>query len=183
MKKIPLFILLITALLFAATQFSAVVVAVTDGDTIKVLQEKKEVKVRLYGIDAPEKKQPFGMKSKQFASDFCYGKKVTIVVDNIDFYGRTVAEVFVDGKSLNRAMVENGYAWWYQQYAKKDLDLKRLQEKAEREKRGLWSDKSPQAPWEWRKEQKRLNAEKRAKNSGTKGTNHSSTKKKKKKKR
>lgn len=168
-KKPIALVLLLSLLLFAATTFSGKVVGISDGDTIRVLHENKEIKIRLYGIDTPEKKQAFGNRAKQFASDFCFNKTAQVIVRDIDFYGRTVAEVWVDGESLNQALVKNGFAWWYKQYAPKDTLLKRLEMEARAEKRGLWSDKSPQEPWKWRKAQKKRSTKgKDSKKSNTK---------------
>lgn len=79
----------------AFADFSGKVVAVTDGDTIKVMHEGKAEKIRLYGIDCPEKKQPFGNKAKQFTSDLAFGKIVTIRDKGKDRYGRTIGEVIL----------------------------------------------------------------------------------------
>ncbi|MEJ7638328.1 MAG: thermonuclease family protein [Singulisphaera sp.] len=89
------------------------VVGVSDGDTLTVLKDRKQVKVRLHGIDAPETGQDFGSRAKQAASDMEFGRTVTVRPHEIDRYGRTVADVILpDGRSLNRAMVGQGMAWW-----------------------------------------------------------------------
>lgn len=130
------------------------VVAVLDGDTIEVMEQGKAVRIRLYGVDAPEKSQPYGMQAKKFTSEQCFGKTVTLKVKDRDRYGRTVSEVILpDGRSLNRELVRNGYAWWYRQYSR-DPSLGELEEEARRAHRGLWADKSPEPPWEYRKEQR-----------------------------
>jgi micrococcal nuclease len=98
-----------------ATPETARVVGISDGDTITVLTpEKKQVKIRLNGIDAPETGQPFGTRAKQLASELAFGKTVTIKERDKDRYGRTVAEVILpDGRSMNHEMVREGMAWWY----------------------------------------------------------------------
>jgi len=135
-----------------ADSFTGKVVGVTDGDTLKVLRDGKAVKVRLAGIDCPEKKQPFGAKAKKVASDLVFGKTVTVTWKKTDRWGRILGDVATaDGRSLNHELVKAGMAWWYRQFAPKDTELERLERVARAEKRGLWADKEPVAPWEWRK--------------------------------
>lgn len=127
----------------------------TDGDTVRVLTpEKTEVRVRFDGIDAPESKQAFGNQAKKRLSDLVFGKTVTVKVNDVDRYGRSVGELTVGGASVNERMVRDGYAWWYRQYAKTNKTLERFEKEARNAKRGLWGDKKPQAPWEWRKDQR-----------------------------
>ena len=128
------------------------VVGVTDGDTITVLVNKDEHKVRLQGIDAPERKQDFGTKAKQFASDLVFDKDVRVEVVDRDRYGRDVGIVHLaDGRILNQELVKAGMAWWYEEYAPKDDTLNALQTAAKRDRRGLWRDADPVPPWEFRK--------------------------------
>lgn len=135
-----------------AEEFSGKVVGVSDGDTIRVMREGKAELVRLWGIDCPESRQPFGMRAKQFTGELAFGLKVRIEVRDTDRYGRTVAEVFLpDGKNLNHELVRAGLAWWYRQYAKSDQVLARLESEARVVRRGLWNDDGPVPPWEWRK--------------------------------
>ena len=142
---IRLFILLLPLFLFA---LSGQVVKISDGDTITILtQEKQQVKVRLYGIDAPEKKQPYGQKSKQFLSNLIAGRSVEIQEKGKDRYKRVLGIVYLDGRDINEQMVLNGYAWAYVKYSK----IYAKQElKARSQNLGLWRDK-PIPPWEWRK--------------------------------
>ena len=131
------------------------VVVVSDGDTISVLTPAKEqVKVRLYAIDAPEAKQAFGARAKQELSDLVYGKTVTIEVEDKDRYGRTVGRVFADGVDVNLEMVRRRFAWWYRAYAKKDVALAKAEAEAKNAGRGLWADKTPVPPWEFRRSAK-----------------------------
>ncbi len=127
------------------------VVGISDGDTITVLTAaKKQVKVRLWGIDAPETGQDFGSRAKQGAASLAFGKQVTIRVRDTDGYGRTVAEVILpDGRSMNREMVGQGMACWYKQYAPRDADLARLEAEAKAARIGLWSQPNPVPPWYW----------------------------------
>ncbi len=146
-----------------AASFSGKVVGVTDGDTICVMHNGQAEKIRLHGIDCPESHQPYGRKAKKFVSDLVFGKVVTIEVRDTDKYGRTVGEVILsDGHSLNRELVEAGYAWWYKKYSKDD-SLGILEDRARLSKRGLWADPNPVAPWDFR----------RGKRSGS-NSNHSS---------
>ena len=128
------------------------VVGVADGDTVTVLTPaKKQVKVRLDGVDAPEKAQAFGDKSKQFTSQMVFGKQVSVDVKETDRYGRSVGVVSVDGKNLNVALVSNGFAWWYREYAKDNEVLMNAESRARRERVGLWADANPVAPWDFRR--------------------------------
>ena len=135
-----------------AADYPARVVGVSDGDTITVLTpEKKQVKIRLSGIDAPETGQDYGSRAKQAASEPAFGKDVTIRPVDTDRCGRTVADVILpDGRSLNREMVEQGMAWWYREYAHGDQVLERLETTARQEERGLWAQANPIPPRDWR---------------------------------
>ncbi|HZW12151.1 MAG TPA: thermonuclease family protein [Noviherbaspirillum sp.] len=114
-----------------------------------LLVDRQPLKVRLANIDAPEKSQPFGQRSKQSLSDLCFKKDATYQVQNADRYGRTVAIVTCGGVQVNRAQVERGMAWVYPKY-NRDAFLPDLQVKAEAARRGLWVDKSPTPPWDFR---------------------------------
>lgn len=133
--------------------WQANVVSVTDGDTIKVLQDGKEIRVRLYGVDTPEKKQPFGQKAKAFTAAMVAGKMVDIETMDRDRYGRLVAVVNVDGQGLNEELVKNGFAWVYRQYCKRAEchDWLVTESTARSARIGLWADQNPIAPWDWRK--------------------------------
>lgn len=134
-----------------ASDLSCKVVGVSDGDTITALcQGREQVKVRLAEIDAPEKSQPFGAKSKQSLSDLCFGKAAQIAEHDRDRYGRTVARVRCAGIDANAEQVRRGLAWVYDRYVT-DPDLYPLQDTARAERRGLWADSAPTPPWEWRK--------------------------------
>lgn len=129
------------------------VVSVADGDTIRVLVGRKQIKVRLAEIDAPEKRQPFGSRAKQAMSELVFGKTVGVVTVDRDRYGRTVGQVFTESENINEKMVQLGYAWVYRKYAKnpKSFGFERMAREA---KRGLWRDPKPVPPWEWRKKGK-----------------------------
>lgn len=129
------------------------VVAITDGDTIKILRDQKQYKIRLNGIDAPEKTQAYGRKSKAYLSGLVFGKNVAVIVRDTDRYGRYVGDVMLDGKSANAAMVAAGYAWFYAAYSK-DQSLALLERQAKAKRLGLWADASPTPPWEYRREKR-----------------------------
>jgi endonuclease YncB( thermonuclease family) len=134
-----------------AATFSGKVVGIADGDTLTVLTDsKRQHKIRLAEIDAPEKHQPFGTKSKQSLSHLCFGKEAEIAPRVKDRYQRIVARVKCDGVDANAEQVNRGMAWVYRRYAK-DHDLYVLEHGAKVEKRGLWADSSPTPPWQWRK--------------------------------
>ena len=97
-------------------------------------------------------KQAFGTRAKQFTGDLAFGKTVTLRVHDVDRYGRQVAEIILpDGRNLNQEIVRAGFAWWYRQYARHDKELERLEGEAKAAKRGLWVDKDPLPPWEFRR--------------------------------
>jgi endonuclease YncB( thermonuclease family) len=141
------------------------VVGVSDGDTITVLdRDQRQVKIRLSGIDAPEKAQPYGQRSKQHLSRLVFNKEVRVEWHKRDKYKRTIGKVWVQPIDCNAcaqtldanlAQLTAGLAWWYRQYAKEqpDEDQNRYsQAEAEAQARrvGLWADQSPMPPWEWR---------------------------------
>ncbi len=128
------------------------VISITDGDTFKGLtkEEKIEIKYRIYGIDAPEKSQDFGIKSKDYLSDLIAGETVGIITDSQDRYGRYIVWVYTpDGKDVSAEMIKAGMAWHYKEYDETEL-YKKLEIKARKKKAGLWVDKEPVAPWQFR---------------------------------
>jgi len=133
------------------SQFSGKVVSVLDGDTIDVLYNRRAKRIRLNGIDAPEKGQAFGQKAKQFVSEQAFGKEVTVKTFGLDKYGRTIGDVFLpDGRMLNEELVREGLAWWYRKYAPDNVTLEKLEVEAREAKRNLWSHKKPVPPWVYR---------------------------------
>ena len=135
-------------------------VKVSDGDTLngqKVENGKfvgEIVKIRMFGIDAPEKTQDYGIESKQALEKLVNGKTLEIEEKNRDRYGRTVAVVYVNGKNVNEEMVKNGNAWWYQEYDKKDTKMQAYQENAKKNKLGLFGKRGYVEPGNYRKEKK-----------------------------
>ncbi len=138
-----------------AADFTGRVVGVSDGDTITVLHNGKGERIGLHGIDCPEKRQAFGNRAKQFTSKLVFGNAVTVQVMDRDRYGRTVGVVLLpDGRSLNHELVRAGLAWMYRRYTN-DQSLSDLEEEARVARRGLWADRNPIPPWEWRIMRKR----------------------------
>lgn len=152
---------MLVAFLFAAStaassawaDFTGRVVGVSDGDTITVLVEKTQVKVRLVEIDAPEKAQAFGNRSKQSLSDLCFGTTATVVEKSKDRYGRTLGRVYCRGVDANAEQLRRGMAWVYDKYAT-DRSLYSVQAEAKASRRGLWTDAQPTPPWEHRRNKK-----------------------------
>jgi len=127
------------------------VVGISDGDTITVLQpDKTQLKVRLAEIDCPEKKQPFGAKAKEALSDKIFGKHVDVEWTKKDRYGRVIGKVYLNGRYINQEMVEEGWAWHYTEYSNSQK-MADAQAYAKSHKLGLWADKHPVAPWDFRK--------------------------------
>lgn len=136
----------------ATDTFTGKVVGVSDGDTISVMRGSRAVKVHLHGIDCPEQGQPFGKRAERFTSEWAFRKEVKVQVQTTDRYGRIVGEVILpDGINLNQELVGAGLAWWSRKYAPNDRKLKALEAGARAAKRGLWADKNPIPPWEWRR--------------------------------
>lgn len=140
----------------SASAFQAKVVGISDGDTIVVMYQNKEIKLRLHGIDCPEMHQDFGRAAKKFTSDQAFGKVADIEALGKDRYGRTVALVTIGGTPLNESLLINGLAWVYTKYYKEG-DWYSLEEQARKNKVGLWADPKPVPPWEFRKSRRYLN--------------------------
>jgi micrococcal nuclease len=139
----------------SAEQFTGKVVGISDGDTLSVLHEGKAVKVRLHGVDTPERAQAFGTQARKLTGDLVFQQIVTVIIRDTDRYGRVVGEVLLpDGRSLNQELVKAGMAWWYRRYAPHDTTFAQLEAEARTAKRGLWADAHPVPPWEWRKGQR-----------------------------
>jgi endonuclease YncB( thermonuclease family) len=130
------------------------VVAVTDGDTLKARCGEagayEQVIVRLAEVDAPEKRQPFGERSKRALSDLCFGVQATIRPMTRDRYGRTVARVECRGHDASAEQVRQGMAWRFVRYST-DPAMQPLEDAARGARAGLWADPAPVAPWEWRR--------------------------------
>ncbi len=138
------------------TVFTGKVIGIKDGDTFEILYDGQPERVRLADIDCPEKSQPFGNNAKQFASNLCFNKTVTVTcAAKRDRYGRLIGTVVTeDGTNVNEALVKQGFAWHYLDYS--DNEEYTGMETAAREKQlGLWADKDPTPPWDWRRTKRR----------------------------
>ncbi|CBW29638.1 thermonuclease family protein [Haemophilus influenzae] len=154
--------ILLTSLLLIFTVLSACsrekntcrVVKISDGDTLTCLTKgNKSIKVRLAEIDAPEKSQAFGQKSKKTLSDLVYQKNVRLSLKGKDRYQRTLAIVYYQDKNINLEMVKQGMAWAYKQYSHDPIYLQ-AQENAQAKGIGLWADNNPIEPSQWRRQEK-----------------------------
>src|SRR5580658_4892679 len=127
------------------------VVSVADGDTLTVLDEyDRQHRIRLFGIDAPEKAQAFGNQSKKSLSSKVFGATVRVDVVDVDRYGRQVGRVYLGNRLINLEQVREGYAWRYAQFDRHH-EFDRAEAEARRSRRGLWSAPHPTPPWEFRR--------------------------------
>jgi micrococcal nuclease len=157
-RSLVVFALLLSAIFFPWDQalvhsdilWSGKVVGVSDGDTITVMHHGRGEKIRLYGIDCPEKRQAFGKRAKQFTSKMVFGKQVEVRPVDTDRYGRTIAWVYISGTSLNEELLRAGLAWHYKRYSS-ERHLAELENEARSAGTGLWSDPYTTAPWDFRR--------------------------------
>jgi endonuclease YncB( thermonuclease family) len=160
-RLLPFLLVLFPAV---AAALSGTAERISDGDTMRIRSaDGTRTTIRLAGIDAPEKDQPFGRASGRRLSAICLGKPVEAEVRATDRYGRTVARVRCDGEDVARTLLGDGLAWHYLKYARtQPADEARGDSEAEAsaraEKRGLWADQEPVAPWTHRKERKAAKA-------------------------
>ena len=170
MRTLTLFLLLAcSSSAVCAEEFFAKVIVVLDGDTVLVLREgggavagsppasplrgnraNALVKIRMAEIDAPEKDQEYGMASRQSLSELVLKKMVQVNSQAVDGYGRLVAHLVLDGRSINEEQVRRGMAWEYSNYHSNRTYIA-LQSEAQQAKRGLWAQAGPTPPWQWRK--------------------------------
>ncbi len=143
--------LLLFVSVWAKAQLHGKVISVADGDSFTLLTEQStKVRVRLHGIDCPERKQPYGMVARQFTSNLVSGKKVTVHLKGRDRYKRIIGTVYVDGRCLNEELLKAGLAWHYFRHDKNPV-WRRMEEQSRSARRGLWRDRSPVPPWDFRK--------------------------------
>ncbi len=134
------------------------VVAIADGDTLTILDDSKtQHKIRLAGIDAPEKGQAFGTMSRESLAGKVFKQNVRVEVIDVDRYKREVGRIFLGDRFINMEMVSDGFAWRYTQYDKPG-EFTAAEADAREHQRGLWTDKEPVAPWEWRKAKRQVKA-------------------------
>ncbi|GAB3282592.1 thermonuclease family protein [Parahaliea aestuarii] len=132
------------------------VVRVSDGDTLSLLDSSGEQhKIRLYGIDSPELAQDGGRAARESLDRLAYQRQAGVVVVDRDDYGRAVGTVYVGDNNLNLAQVASGHAWWYRHHAPHERALEAAEQAARQQRLGLWARGNPQAPWNWRRENRR----------------------------
>lgn len=143
-----------------ADVINGVVVSISDGDTLTLLdQQNQEHKIRLQGIDAPEKRQPWGRRSTQNLGTLVFKKKVSGECSKVDRYGRNICKILIDGQDANLAQIKAGMAWWYRTYATEQTQSDRsiyaaAEAFAKATRVGLWTESNPQPPWEWRRDRR-----------------------------
>lgn len=150
-------LLALVAALAQSGEVSGRVIRVADGDTLTVLDAQLvQHKVRLQGIDAPEKAQPFGQRSKAMLASHVFGRVVTVEYDKRDKYGRVVGKVLLAGDDVNLWQVAAGQAWHYKEYQHEQSEDDRhayatAEGNAQAARLGLWSEVAPISPWEFRR--------------------------------
>jgi endonuclease YncB( thermonuclease family) len=147
--RLSVFFFFVVSGVFAQTLVGKVV-KVADGDTLTVLVNKRQVRVRLDSIDAPEHGQALGKRSQQSLAQLCAAKQAWIEDRGKDRYGRTIGRVTCDGADANSEQVRRGMAWVFVRYAPKGSPLYGLEAAAKVQRLGLWSEPHPIAPWKWR---------------------------------
>lgn len=158
--QVALLIVLLLAATAHASEIRGTVVAVADGDTVTVLDEQRvQHRVRLQGIDAPEGRQAFGQRSRQYLASMVHNQEVVVRVDKIDRFGRAVGVIYRDGEDVNLRMVQAGLAWHYKQYQREQTTEQRrayaaAEDAARRDRVGFWSEPNPVAPWDFRRAQR-----------------------------
>lgn len=152
---------LITFLLLAfqlcnAEVISGRIVGVVDGDTVDILTaDREQVRIRLAGIDAPEKAQPYGQRAKQKMSDLVFDKNAEVYFTKRDRYGRIIGKVTVNGRDASLGLLDAGLAWHYKKYSGEQSASDRAtyanaEDTARASRVGLWLDEMPTTPWDWR---------------------------------
>ena len=122
---------------------------ISDGDTVVTTEDTR---IRLWGIDTPERDQQHGTDATAALTEMLNNQKLYLETKDVDRYGRTVGVIYTaDGDEINLELVCDGHAWWYERYAKRATDCKQCQEEAQKNKRGLWAEEDPVAPWDWRR--------------------------------
>lgn len=140
---------IIAVLLLSGCILPSIVTSVTDGDTFRI----RKTVVRMDDIDCPEIDQPYGIQAKEYLEQMILKKEVTLWGDEIDFFGRRLATVYVNGIDVNELMIAEGYCWWYKKYSDND-DYEDWEQIARDKRRGLWGQDDPIPPWEFRRQNK-----------------------------
>lgn len=157
-------VIAVAALLFTSQVYADTltgrIVGIADGDTLTLLDATNtQHKIRLAGIDSPEKAQPFGKVCKQSLADLAFDRTAQIDWNKLDRYGRVIGKVLVNGQDVNLEQIRRGCAWHYKQYQNEQsledrLSYAKAEDKARAEKVGLWTENGAVAPWEWRRRPK-----------------------------
>ena len=148
------------ALVCQADTLRGRVVGVADGDTVTLLDAQKvQHKIRLSGIDAPERSQAFGQRSKEHLSDLVFGQTVEVDFNKTDRYGRLIGKIVVNGQDANLQQLHAGMAWHYKEYEREQPPEERMryaqaEDDARSQRVGLWKDPKPVPPWEFRRAQR-----------------------------
>lgn len=151
MKTVWIGVMLIISLSCSDREQQGHVVKVIDGDTFEMKAGNEKFRVRLFGIDSPERGQAFNVKAREFTASLIADREVTVIIRNKDRYGRFVGDVYRDdGLYINSEIVKAGYAWRFTRYSN-DPELGRLEQEAQQARRGLWRDDHPVPPWEFRR--------------------------------
>jgi endonuclease YncB( thermonuclease family) len=147
-----LFLPVLASVAYAA-EFTGSVTRVVDGDTVDVTSGDYSVRVRLYGVDAPERSQAGGTEAVTFTEALVLNKAVAVIERDIDRYGRVVGTIALpDGRTLNDELLRAGMGRWYARYAPLATDLRQLESQARVTGKGIWKDPQAQAPWDFRSE-------------------------------
>lgn len=154
MRRFLFFIYMIFLSLTAAG-INGRVIEVPDGDTLVIKSGSKRVRVRMYGIDAPELKQRYGLEARDYLANRILDKNVSVKVVDEDKYGRKVGKVYYKNRDMNLEMLETGNAWFYEYHAKKEKNYRKAYEGARDKRIGLWEDRNPENPRKFRLKHKR----------------------------
>jgi micrococcal nuclease len=153
LKRIFILFILLTVYVTGHSQtYKGKITKVVDGDTYFFQTANGTLKVRMFGIDAPEGNQPFGKESMEYISKYMY-RDAILVVHSHDQYKRTLGTLFVDGQDINLLLVKGGYAWYFKRYLD-DKKYAAAQDNARKNKLGLWALPKPIQPWNWRHEER-----------------------------
>lgn len=146
-----LFLWVLMAAIPGEIEFTGEVVDVSEGDLLKVEYKGEAIRIRLFGVDCPEKGQPFGDEADQMTQKLSMGKRVFVQGKGYDRFGRLMAFVRLpDGSSLNQELLKSGLAWWFRKFAWNEQGLESMEFGARETKVGLWSKPDPVPPWDWR---------------------------------
>jgi len=134
------------------------VISISDGDTFKLLNsDNRTIRVRLHGVDAPERGQDYATQAKEKLSELIFSRSVEVEEKSTDRYGRVVGIVYADNKNINEELLRSGYVWHYTQYDKNNAWAD-LMKNAQKRKEGLWNKTNPTPPWQWRKQKREFSS-------------------------